>query len=557
MRAFLILSFLFLFISSCDENNPEIVEITITVTPDQAGEVIPTTSLQVVKGTELSLLAMPTEAYTFVEWSGAATSSANPFSITANEDLQINANFLIKNYPLTITTVGNGSVAESIVQSKTDYDHGTIVQLTPVPSENWEFVEWAGDINSTEESLTLTVTDPVDLTAVFRFTTIDPVAITKTNPMKIYMHYMPWFTSGPFDGGWSQHWTMDNRNPEIITDGKREIASHFYPLIGPYSSKDPDLVEYHLLLMKYAGVDAVLIDWYGTYDVFDYRDNLEGSNALIDKMDEVGMDFGIVYEDRTTPNVVNAGQASNIIEAATSDFNYIFSNYFTNPNYVRVDGEPLVLVFTPIEIQTQSAWNTILSNAPEEMKFLSIWGESGDLGSAGDGEYSWVFNGNNNHDQLLRNFYGSINSSSLRIGSAYPGFVDFYEEGGRGNIIGWEIPHNSRQTLDLTLGLASQYNLDHLQLVTFNDFGEGTMFEPTMEFGYDFLTILHDFTGVNNDFGGTDILTIYEMINDLYDKRKAFAGDTAVQDQLNQVFNYLVSLQISEAASILSSLPSD
>ena len=48
--------------------------------------------------------------------------------------------------------------------------------------------------------------------------------------------------------------------------GRREIASHAYPLIGPYDSNDPHVLEYHVLLMKLAG-----IDWYGTSTLHDYE----------------------------------------------------------------------------------------------------------------------------------------------------------------------------------------------------------------------------------------------------------------------------------------------
>ena len=80
------------------------------------------------------------------------------------------------------------------------------------------------------------------------------MTIDKTNPKKVYVHYMPWFQSKPHDGYWGQHWTMTNKNPDILDEnGINEIASYYNPLIGPYSSSDPDLHEYHFLLMKLAG----------------------------------------------------------------------------------------------------------------------------------------------------------------------------------------------------------------------------------------------------------------------------------------------------------------
>ncbi|HIL07904.1 MAG TPA: endo-alpha-mannosidase, partial [Candidatus Latescibacteria bacterium] len=84
-----------------------------------------------------------------------------------------------------------------------------------------------------------------------------PVAVLKTNPAKVYAHYMPWFENSA-NGQWGMHWTMATVDPDAVdADGKRQIAAHFYPLIGPYSSSDPDLIEYHLLLMKLAGIDGV------------------------------------------------------------------------------------------------------------------------------------------------------------------------------------------------------------------------------------------------------------------------------------------------------------
>src|SRR3982751_5346275 len=79
------------------------------------------------------------------------------------------------------------------------------------------------------------------------------VAVSKTNPMPVYMHYMPWFQTPETLGGttWGWHWTMNNRNPNVIAaNGQRQIASRYYPLIGPYDSSNRDVIEYHMLLLK-------------------------------------------------------------------------------------------------------------------------------------------------------------------------------------------------------------------------------------------------------------------------------------------------------------------
>ena len=131
-----------------------------------------------------------------------------------------------------------------------------------------------------------------------------PKQVTKTNQAKVYMHVMPWFHSKDHSGYWGIHWRMNNKNPDtVLPNGQREIASHYYPLIGPYDSGDPDVVDYHVLLMKYAGVDGVLIDWYGSHAILDYGTNLKNTNAIVEGVKKTGLGFAMVYEDNTAYEV--------------------------------------------------------------------------------------------------------------------------------------------------------------------------------------------------------------------------------------------------------------
>ena len=81
---------------------------------------------------------------------------------------------------------------------------------------------------------------------------------------------MPWYMAKPHSQQWGWHWTMGTFDPEGHNGGQPTIASHYHPIIGPYDSGDPDVLEYHALLMKLAGIDGVVIDWYGTVDFLDY-----------------------------------------------------------------------------------------------------------------------------------------------------------------------------------------------------------------------------------------------------------------------------------------------
>ena len=66
----------------------------------------------------------------------------------------------------------------------------------------------------------------------------------------------------------------------------------------------------------------------------------------------------------------------------------------------------------------------------------------------------------------------------MAFGGAYPGFHDFYSEGGWGDGMGWQIDHKNGETFEETLDISANAYIDYLQLITWNDFGEGTMIEP-------------------------------------------------------------------------------
>jgi len=70
--------------------------------------------------------------------------------------------FVKKQYPLTIEIEGEGTVTEEVIKQglATDYNSGTIVELTAIPTGDWEFVEWTGDITSTENPVQITIDGP-------------------------------------------------------------------------------------------------------------------------------------------------------------------------------------------------------------------------------------------------------------------------------------------------------------------------------------------------------------------------------------------------------------
>ncbi|WP_434385578.1 glycoside hydrolase family 71/99-like protein [Melittangium boletus] len=372
-----------------------------------------------------------------------------------------------------------------------------------------------------------------------------PVAVSKSFTKKVYVHLMPWFesntTSG--NGAWGSHWTMNTKNPNVVDgSGKRQIAAHFYPLIGPYGSGDKDVIEYQLLLMKYAGVDGVLIDWPGTLNCVDYPKNKQNADAFIQKLESVGLEFAIVYEDHNLALAPTYGcSVPDRLAQARNDMAFLRDNYFGRSNYIRINNAPLLMDFGPQTLKSPSDWSNVFSVLPTKPTFLTLWYQKGDAGANAQGEYPWIYS---DFTSGLNHWYANV-WPGVKFGVAYPGFKSFYNEGGWGGPT-WTIAHNGTGTFGQTMDLAKNSGVNWIQLATWNDYGEGTMIEPTREFGYGALTTLQQKLGV--PYGQSQL----ELVARLYDQRKQYANNSTKQSELNTAFNHFVALQPDKAASILN-----
>ncbi len=187
------------------------------------------------------------------------------------------------------------------------------------------------------------------------FACVLPVYSADTAPRAgplILAHYLPWFEGpanppAPAGGTWGWHWTMGSVDPSVETNGRRPIASHFYPAIGPYDSGDPAVLEYHLLLMKLAGIDGVIVDWYGTADAFDYPMIHRHTQALFDQAEKLHLRVAICYEDQTLPKLAAAGKiaAGDLVPQARKDLDWLAAHWFTSGAYVKISGRPVLLSF--------------------------------------------------------------------------------------------------------------------------------------------------------------------------------------------------------------------
>jgi hypothetical protein len=156
-----------LFVVSCTKD-PIIYTLTTSANPAEGGTVSPSTQ-QYDEGETASITATASSEYVFQSWSGA-TGSTNSTSVVMNSDKSVTANFVKKKYSLNVMVEGEGTVNEKVIKAgaDTDYNSGTIVELTATPSTGWGFKEWQGDLNGTDNPKEITVNKAMNITAVFK-----------------------------------------------------------------------------------------------------------------------------------------------------------------------------------------------------------------------------------------------------------------------------------------------------------------------------------------------------------------------------------------------------
>ena len=324
----------------------------------------------------------------------------------------------------------------------------------------------------------------------------------------IMAHYMPWFQTPEVSGYWGHHWTMATCEPDLVdANGRRDICAHYYPLVGPYDSSDPDLIDYHITLMQLSGVDGILIDWYGVIDAFDWGVLRDATDLIMEKFNDAGMKVGIVYEDRTIKAALEFGLIRDDIVAGQEVMKYLEENYFSLENYLHVDGVPLLLNFGPEHFTEYVQWRGVFSAMDEEPTYAGL----GYIAGISATTFPWIEWPDRHY--TLEDYYAWVEwmDFDLSIGSAYFGFHDYYAEGGWGEGL-YELPDPTGTRFADLLAYNAAQNPDIIQLNTWNDFGEGTMLEPTAEFGYKYLSDLQGFTGAPYGLEHLELATEYYLL---------------------------------------------
>ena len=84
----------------------------------------------------------------------------------------------------------------------------------------------------------------------------------------VHAFYYAWYKSPAVDGKWS-HWNhvylpnWEKNDKKVYPTGQHEppedIGSNYFPLLGCYSSRDPNTIHEHMKYLRQAGVGALIL----------------------------------------------------------------------------------------------------------------------------------------------------------------------------------------------------------------------------------------------------------------------------------------------------------
>lgn len=80
----------------------------------------------------------------------------------------------------------------------------------------------------------------------------------------VAIFYYPWFGTAARDGAW-QHWAQGGASPPA------SVGSSYFPARGAYSSGDPAVLAAHMGEIAGAGIDTVIVSWWGRGSAEDAR----------------------------------------------------------------------------------------------------------------------------------------------------------------------------------------------------------------------------------------------------------------------------------------------
>jgi hypothetical protein len=264
-----------------------------------------------------------------------------------------------------------------------------------------------------------------------------PAAAWAAEPRSSIFFY-PWYSNIRHDGHYT-HWTQGGHTPPF------DLASHFFPARGAYSSSDPRVLRGQMRDISDAGVDEVVSSWWGKGSPEDRRLPAVMRAAKSREL-QVAVQLE-PYEDRT-------------VESVGADLAYLRSLGIRNVYVYRSDD------FTADE------W-TAVTRQPNGMRLFAQTNRVGFAARAGfAGFYTYdilLYDG----PKFVRLCEQAHELGILCAPSVGPGYSAAQATGDTR-----VKPRRAGATYDSMWRAAERAEADLITITSYNEWGEGTQIEP-------------------------------------------------------------------------------
>jgi len=320
--------------------------------------------------------------------------------------------------------------------------------------------------------------------------------------VRVLAHYMPWYRAEPGADGkmiW-EHWQWPGPGPRhdpkrVLENGRRDIASVYYPLIGPYDGRDADVLEYHMLSARSVGIQGFVADWYGPAS---YTDRV--FTRMVEAAETYGLQLAVCLEEKAFfPDYSRARTRADVLEVAERHIRHVLETHVSSSAYLHVNGDPVFFMFdnswqegalgthalTPAEMEQ------VMNRLPTDILWVRTHFDPAYTGVA-RGHFAWC------GPPDYRNwFYETVKDQwregefEYYVAATCPGFDDTGVWGwGKGPRV---VERRGTQAYEETWREAIAAAPNAIQIVTWNDFEEGTTIEPSEEYGFTFVDLTEEF----------------------------------------------------------------
>eukprot|EP00299_Pterocystis_sp_00344_P007974 c2833_g1_i2.p1 GENE.c2833_g1_i2~~c2833_g1_i2.p1 ORF type:complete len:392 (-),score=85.60 c2833_g1_i2:52-1227(-) len=341
---------------------------------------------------------------------------------------------------------------------------------------------------------------------------VTPIPIpSRPSSSRVHAFYYPWYGNLEFDSKWLHwnheyipHWNNHIRSLFQSYQGNHkppnDIASLYYPSLGPYSSADPSVLTNHMQQLQQAGVGVLVTSWFpvGVADAHGIPlDPL--MPALLDTAHRFGIKIAFhmePYERRSASSVAN-------------DIRYVVTHYATHPAVLRVcrypnrvveshelcqdkkEGKLLMYVYDSYQIPSRD-WETVLKPSGRETIretahdaiVVGLWVEQShgsELFNSGfDGVYTY-FASPISYGSTAENWHSIASTCRKRqmlfIPCVGPGYVDT-------PVRPWNeaatVNRNDGDTFRKSFRNAIGVSPEMIAITSFNEWHEGTQIENSL-----------------------------------------------------------------------------